>query len=152
MHDKQHVIKELNKFLRGRYMGVHQYEQLIQHAQNPLLKEKLQQFQEHAKLGAQKVAKRIEQLGGTPTDDVGVMGKIQIWLKSIKGYPEQTDEILHDALVGENKYGIHLSHEMVAGELDEESTKLIDSLLEEDQKRVDQIRQWIQSHTILEAR
>ena len=144
MQNKQHVIDELNRFLRGRYMGIHQYEQLIRHANDPQLQQLLQTFQAHAKMGTQQVAERIEQLGGKPADGVGVMGEIREWMQKLKGYPERSEDILHDALVGENKYGIHFSHRMVAGELDEESAKLIDTILEEDQKRADQLQRLLE--------
>lgn len=143
--DQQQVIAELNRFLRGRYMGLHQYEQLILHAKDEQLKEMLQKFQKHAKLGAKKVADRIKQLGGEPVDGVGILGEIRLWMSKFNGYPTNTADILQDAYTGENKYGIHMSHEMVAGDLDEESTKLIDEILEEDQKRVDQIAHWLKA-------
>ena len=129
-------------------MGIQQYEQLIHHAKDQQLKEMLQKFQKHAKLGAQKVADRIKQLGGDPVDGVGILGEIRLWMSKFKGYPTNTADILQDAYIGENKYGIHMSHDMVAGDLDEESTKLVDEILEEDQKRVDQMVKWLKSMNV----
>jgi len=139
MHEQ--VIRTLNEFLRGRYMGIHQYGHLIRNTKDERLKQQLQRYQEHAEIGAKKIAKRIEELGGEPVDGVGLMGKFQEWMQQLKGYPEDTEEILQQAYIGENKYGIHLSHRMVAGELDPESKHLVDDILEEDQKRVNQIKQ-----------
>jgi len=140
---KEKVIGELNRFLRGRYMGLHQYEQLILHCKNSQLKEMLQKFQKNAKLESKKVVERIRELGGEPVDGVGILGEIRLWMDKFQGHPERTIDILHDAYVGENKYGIHMSHEMVAGDLDEKSKQLIDQILEEDQKRVDQLKKWL---------
>lgn len=137
---KQRAMRELNGFLKGRYMGIHQYERLIEHAREPELKDMLQRFREHAELGAQMIARRIRELGGDPVDGPGVMGEMQLWMQKFKDAPEDTREILHDALVGENRYGIHFSHKMVGGDLDEESAKVVDTVLEEDQKRVDELR------------
>ena len=140
---RRRVINELNRFLKGRYMGIHQYEHLISRARDPQVKDLLQQLQQHAKLGAQKIAERIQDLGGEAADGAGVMGEIREWLQKLRDRPEDTRDILHDALVGENKYGIHFSHKMVAGELDEESAKLVDMVLEEDQRRVDLLKKYL---------
>lgn len=138
---KQRVIDELNGFLKGRYMGIHQYGRLIERARDPALKEMLERFREHAELGAQNIARRIRQLGGEPVDGPGMLGELQLWMQKFGDAPEDARDILHDALVGENKYGIHVSREMVAGDLDEESKRVVDTVLEEDQKRVDQLRE-----------
>jgi Bacterioferritin (cytochrome b1) len=137
---KQRVIRELNGFLKGRYMGIHQYEHLISQAKDPKLKDLLQRFQHHAKLGAQKIAERIQDLGGKPVDGAGLIGEVREWLQRFKESPQDPKEILHDALIGENKYGIHFSHKLVAGDLDEESANMVDTVLEEDQKRVDELK------------
>jgi hypothetical protein len=79
-------------------------------------------------------------LGGKAVDGAGLIGEVQEWLQRFKESPQDPKEILHDALVGENKYGIHFSHKMVAGELDEESAKIVDTVLEEDQRRVDELK------------
>jgi len=142
---KEKVIGELNRFLRGRYMGLHQYEQLIRHCKHPRLKEMLQKFQKSAKLETERIVERIKQLGGEPVDGVGILGEIRLWMDKLKGRPENTIEILHDAYVGENKYGVHMSHEMIAGDIDEESKRLIDRILEEDQKRADEIKKWLEA-------
>lgn len=140
---KRQIIKELNRFLKGRYMGIHQYEHLISRARDPQVKDLLQELQRHAKLGAQKIAERIQDLGGEAADGTGVMGEIREWLQKLQDQPGDAKDILHDALVGENKYGIHFSHKMVAGELDEESAKLVDMVLEEDQKRVELLKKYL---------
>ena len=89
--DKQQVINGLNRFLQGRYMGIHHYEQLIAHAKNPELKKMLQDFQEHAKLGAQQAARRIQDLGGVAVDGGGITGEIREWMSKLDGFPEETE-------------------------------------------------------------
>jgi len=140
---RRRVIKELNRFLKGRYMGIHQYEHLISRARDPQLKDLLQELQRHAKMGAQKIAERIQDLGGEAADGAGVMGEIAEWLQKLRNRPEDSKEILRDALAGENKYGIRFSHKMVAGELDEESARLVDMVLEEDQRRADLLKKYL---------
>jgi bacterioferritin len=148
MHKKEQVIEELNRFLQGRYMGIRQYQHLIDHARDPEIKELLRTFQSHARRGAELVAERIRQLGGRPAEELGIMGKVREWMSQWKDYPEDTREVLRNALAGENKYGVHFSHNMVAGELDEESAKLIDRILEEDQQRADRIKDILQKNEV----
>jgi len=145
MNQHENVIGELNRFLRGRYMGMLQYEHLIEKAKAERMDERLldmlERFREHARLGAERISQRIKQLGGEPVDGIGIMGHVQDWMQKLRGYPETPEGILRDAFMGENKYGIKMSHLMVAGELDPESKKIVDTILEEDQKRADQIKQ-----------
>jgi bacterioferritin len=147
MQPKKQVIDELNRFLRGRYTGIRQYEHLIERAQDPQLKEMLQQFQQQAKREAAKVAERIQNLGGRPVDGAGMMGEVRDWMQKWTDMVrrDSAEEILRDAYAGENRYGIHMSHRMVGGDLDPESTKLVDEILEEDQKRVDRLKRWLES-------
>jgi bacterioferritin len=144
--DKQRekVIKELNGFLKGRYMGIEQYERLLERAKDPETQDLLREFKKHAELGAEKIARRIAELGGEPVDGPGIMGEMQLWMQRFRDAPEDVRDILHDALVGENKYGIHFSHKMVGGDLDQESKNVVDTVLEEDQKRVDELRRKLQ--------
>jgi len=137
---KRRVIDELNGFLKGRFMGIRQYERLIERANDPELKDMLRRFRDHAELGAEKIARRIRELGGEPVDGPGLMGEMQLWMQKFGDAPEDVRDILRDALVGENKYGIRFSHKMVAGELDRESKNVVDTVLEEDRKRVDELR------------
>lgn len=145
MEQKQKVIDELNRFLKGRYMGMEQYEQLMKQTKDMQLKQMLQKFHDQTKQEANQVAQRIIQLGGKPVQGIGLIGELREWMKKLKTNAKPSEEILHDAFKGENKYGIHYSHHMVAGDLDEQSKQLIDRILEQDQQRADQIKSWLSS-------
>ena len=133
------LIRELNQFLKGRYMGIHQYEHLIGVAKSERVKRELQHIQQETKEQASKVAARIQDLGGMAADDVGFIGQIQEAIKNVKGFPDTDEGILKEALRGESKYAIQKSHEIVAGDLDETSTKLIDDILEQDRRHLDRL-------------
>jgi bacterioferritin len=136
------VIKELNAFLKGQYMGIHAYEHLIQNLEDPELKKQFQEIQQSHKFHAQQVAERIQNLGGVPVNNEGVKGKIQGFMGQLTA-PHATEEIVQRALMGEDDYGIHLSREIVKGDLDQESQQLIDEILDEDQKHVEFLRSLI---------
>jgi bacterioferritin len=130
------VIKELNSFLKGQYMGIHAYEHLLQNLEDAEVKKQFQRIQQEHKLHAQKIAERIQNLGGVPVDDEGMMGKIQGYFSQFTT-PHTTEEIIKRALKGEDYYGIHLSGEIVKGDLDDESQRIVDDILADDQKHVD---------------
>lgn len=130
------VVKELNAFLKGRYMGIHQYENYIQKANDAKFKVELQRLQQDHKRHAQLVAERIQNLGGTPVESPGFTGTIQEWMSEIKGFPETDEELLLGMLKAEDKYAVELSEEIVKGDLDPDSTKLIEQIIDEDRQHV----------------
>ena len=129
------VIKTLNEFLRGQYMGIHAYEHLIEKIDDSGLKQSFQEIQQHHKQHAMMVAERIQNLNGTPVDDEGTIGKVQGYIGEFM-IPDDKDGILQSALKGESYYGIEISEEMVKGDLDPESRQIIEKILDEDREHV----------------
>ncbi len=134
------VVHTLNAFLKGQYMGIHAYEHHIQKLKDSTIKKEFQNIQQDHKLHAMKVAERIQNLGGTPVDDEGLVGSVQGFLSQFK-IPETTDDIIKNALVGEDHYGIKISEEIVRGDLDPESLQLIEDILNKDREHVDRLNQ-----------
>lgn len=137
-----HVINTLNDFLKGQYMGIHAYENYIQKISDEQIKRELQKIQQELKNDASKVAERIQNLGGKPADSEGIVGSIQGYLNHFT-IPNDTSEMLEDALNGENK-GIQMAKEIVRGDLDPESLQLIKELLNKDRSHVERLRGLIQ--------
>lgn len=133
---KKDVIKELNTFLEGNFMAIHAYEKYIQHINDVDIKRVLQIIQQNHKKHAMMVAERIQNLGGVPVEDVGMMGNMAELLNKIKGSTKDPDAILKDALVGEQR-GIEKSKELLNGDLDPESLTVVKHILNADQKHVD---------------
>ena len=133
---KKDVTKVLNTFLEGNFMAVHAYEKYIQHIDDVEIKRVLQIIQQNHKKHAMVVAERIQNLEGIPVEDVGMMGNVAELLNKIKGSTKEPDAILKDALVGEHR-GIEKSKELLNGNLDPESSKVVTHILNADQKHVD---------------
>ena len=133
---KNKVIKELNTFLEGNFMAIHAYDNYIHHIDNVEIKQVLQKIQQDHKQHAMVIAERIQNLGGIPVDDVGMMGSVAEFMSKIKGPAKGTSPILKDALVGEHR-GIEKSKKLLDGDLDPESLKLVKSILDVDQKHVE---------------
>ncbi len=139
--DRQKTIKHLNEFLEGRYMGIRQYEHLIHQASDESLKDFLQRLQASTKQQAARIAMRIQDLGGEASNDISIAARIQEWMSQLQREPRTAEEILLHAYKGEDKYGIRVSHDIVEGELDAASARLIDDILDEDHRHVEQIRE-----------
>lgn len=130
------VIKELNTFLEGNYMAIHAYEKYIHHIDDVKIKQVFQEIQQNHKQHATMIAERIQNLGGIPVDDVGLMGNIAELLNSLKGSTKDPAHILKDALVGEHR-GIEKSKELLNDDLDPESLTLVKHILDADEQHVD---------------
>jgi bacterioferritin len=132
------IVKELNAFLKGQFMGIHGYERLIHNSDNTNLKETLQQIQQDHKLHAIMVAERIQNLGGVPVDDVGIMGTMAEVKSILQREKHDTQAIIKQAKASEDK-GIQMSEEIVKGDLDPNSRQLIQDILDTDRKHVERL-------------
>ncbi len=129
------VVKELNTYLKGEYMAIKAYENFIQRIKDPTMKLELQWIQKDHKRHAAKVSQRIRSLGGSPVKGAGLMGAMSDVKNLVKRNSDDTKLILKDAGAGEYR-GIQMAEEVVKGDLDAESVKLIKGLLEEDRSHV----------------
>lgn len=136
--DKNTVIKELNEYLKGEYMGIHAYEHYIQHTHDQNMKTSFQQIQQDHKQHAAKIAERIQNLGGKAAEDNGFMGSLRESMMMIKGFPDTTDEILKEVINGQ-QLGIRATENIVRGDLDPESLQMVKSNLDEDRSHIDQL-------------
>lgn len=132
MDGQEVAIRELNAFLKGRYMGIKQLENLIQNIQDEAIKERLQEIQQIHKNQAIRLAERIQNLGGRPVDGIGIKGTLQEWMGRLRGYPQGKRGIIELAKKGEDFYSLEISEEIVRGDLDPESRALIEEILDED--------------------
>src|SRR5690625_3936892 len=119
------VVKELNNFVKGNLMAIHAYDQYIHRIKDNELKQVIQQIQQNYKHHAALIAKRIQNLNGLPTDNVGVMRNSTELMNKLKGKSNDLEHILKDALVGEQR-GIEKSKEILNGDLDNESLSLVE--------------------------
>jgi bacterioferritin len=137
------VVETLNQFLKGQYMGIHAYEHHIQKLKDPYIKSEFQRIQQEHKNHALMVAERIQNLGGTPVDDEGMIGSIQGFFGQFK-IPDTSSGIIESALTGEDYYGIQISEEIVKGDLDTESRQLIEEILDKDRQHVEFLNRLLQ--------
>lgn len=97
------VVNELNTFLEGNLMAIHAYNNYIHHMDDERLKHRLQDIQKQHKQHAILVAERIQNLGGMPVDDIGMIGSFAEFMNKLKGSTTDRKLILKDALLGEQR-------------------------------------------------
>ncbi|WP_210766926.1 DUF2383 domain-containing protein [Cerasibacillus terrae] len=89
--NQKDVVKELNAFLKGEYMGIHAYEHFIKHTQDPKLKDEPQRIQQEHKQHAARTAERIQNLGGKAVEDNGIMLSMKESMMNMKKYPSDKE-------------------------------------------------------------
>lgn len=142
MNDKD-VVKELNVYLKGEYMGIHAYEHYIKHTEDPNLKAELQRIQQEHKRHAAKTEERIQNLGGKAIEDKGLMSSIKESIVNVENYPYDNERIINDVLEGQ-EIGLNQAEEIVKGDLDSESLQIIKDNLSGDRAHIDQLNELIQ--------
>ncbi|WP_010283660.1 DUF2383 domain-containing protein [Bacillus timonensis] len=139
MKDKEIVVEELNTLLRGTYMGIRAFEHHIQKLDDPQMKQTIQSIQQEAKINAQKLSERIQNLNGMPANSEGVTGTMHGYMHKVM-LSDNPDEILKDAIEGLEKYGVEYSEELVKGDLDPESRKVAEEVIDTSRKHADIIK------------
>lgn len=139
MNNDEIVVEELNTLLRGTYLGIHSFEHHIQKLEDPQLKQLFQSMQQEAKLNAQKLAERIQNLNGVPADSEGVSGRMHSFMHKVM-LSGETKEIIKDALKGMDRYGVEYSEELVKGDLDPVSKKIAKEVIDTNRRHADALR------------
>ncbi|WP_338452697.1 DUF2383 domain-containing protein [Niallia oryzisoli] len=134
------IVEELNTLLRGTYMGIRGFEHYIQELNHPELRQNFQSMQQELKQNASKLAERIQNLGGVPADDEGISGSFHSFMHKVM-LPDDTKKIIEDALEGIDQYGIQYSEELVRGDLDAESKKMVEEVINTNRGHVEKLRQ-----------
>ena len=136
------IIEELNTLLRGTYMGIRSFEHYIQKVEDEELKTVFQSMQQDVKLNAQKLAERIQNLGGVPADGEGFSGSMHSFMHNAM-LPDDKTELIKDALKGLNQYGVEYSEELVRGDLDSESRQLAEDVIDTSRRQIEQLRHYL---------
>lgn len=137
------IIEELNTLLRGTYMGIRSFEHYIHKVEDEELMQVFQFMQQEVKLNAQKLAVRIQNLGGIPADGEGFSGSMHSFMHKTM-LPNDTNEMIEDALKGLDHYGVQYSEELVRGDLDPESRQLAEEVINTSRRQIEQLRHYLQ--------
>jgi bacterioferritin len=137
------IIEELNTLLRGTYMGIRSFEHYIHKVEDEELKRVFQSMQQDVKLNAQKLAQRIQNLGGVPADGEGFSGTLHSFMHNAM-LPNDTSEMIENALKGLDHYGVQYSEELVRGDLDPQSRQIAEAVIDTSRRQIEELRQYLQ--------
>lgn len=139
-------INELNSLLKGENMASDSFEKIIGRVNCECAKGKLQKIQQNHKQHAIKLEKRIQDLGGTPVNGVGFVGKTVEVVSGIKDLKKKSNkEYVEEILIGEEN-GIKMAREMIIANLDPVSSKLVNGILNEDSNHIMSLQEIINSN------
>lgn len=132
MNDKEVIIHEINKFLKGIHMGGTTFKDYLEKASTIKLKQELVEIIESFKRHEEAITKRINQLGGNASDTVGLMGMMGEFFEKIKLIPVETDEEVVEHAINAMNMGIKNGNKFI-----DEHKDLEESLLKEVKAVVD---------------
>lgn len=127
----QTVINELNHVLSGEQMAIEAYEKFIGEAADPKIKTEFQRIQRQHKEHAARLAERVQTMGGQPKQSTGISGAMANIKLSMDARSKDSLELLKKAYDGEDK-GIAMVEEIIKGDLDADSRKLVEDVLSND--------------------
>lgn len=143
-------IKNLNSILEGEYMAVNSFDTIIEHAIDENMKKELQKIQQTHRQHASQIATRVQDLGGNPSDGIGIQGVIAETISNIKHIgTTDTTAYLKEALQGENM-GIKIVNELLAGSTDPNSTQLLNTIVSEYQTNINSLNNLINTSNSLQ--
>lgn len=132
MNDKETLIIEMNKFLKGIHMGGTTFKDYLEKASSLKLKESLVEIIESFKRHEEAITKRINQLGGNASDTVGLMGMMGEFFEKMKLISANTDEEVLEHAINAMEMGIKNGNNFI-----DEHKDLEESLLNEVKAVVD---------------
>lgn len=119
-------------------MGIRSFEHFVQKVEKTF-----QSMQIEVNENAQRIAELIQNLNGVPADDEGFTGSIHAFMHKIT-LPNNSKEIIENAIEGNEKYGVYYSEELVKGDLDTESKKVVEEVIDTHRRHVDILKQMLQ--------
>ena len=98
-NNNKDIINEMNKFLKGIYMGIISLKDYYEKAHAMPIKKDIESIINSFKGHEEAIIRKIQQLGGEPTDSIGLTGLMGEVFQKIKLIPADEDkEIVQQAV------------------------------------------------------
>lgn len=123
------AVNELNAILKGEHMAIESYDKYIHAVEDDYVRNEFYKILDDHKKHANLLESRIKELGGEPKEKlglVGIMANTKIAVQTMGD--KKAIDLVKQAYDGEDK-GIAMAEEIIKGDLDEKSTKLMNDIL-----------------------
>ncbi|WP_432407383.1 DUF2383 domain-containing protein [Wukongibacter sp. M2B1] len=139
MSKKDKIIDVLNNLLQGENMAVDAFNIFINKAQDENIKKTFQEIQNQHRENMGVISNYIQDLGYKPKEKLGIKGVMSDFMISIDLTGKDDSQTLSKAISGEDK-GINMVEEIMKIDLDDESKRLVNQILEEDRSSLAKLR------------
>lgn len=111
--DNNFIIEEMNKFLKGIYMGITTFKDYYDKAHAMPFKKDIQSIIDSFNRHEEAVIRRIQELGGDPTDSIGIGGAMGELMEKIKLISANEDKEVAEHAVKAIEMGIKNSNKFL---------------------------------------
>ncbi len=134
------TVEVLNNLLQGENMAVDSLNTFINKVGDENIKRTLQEVQSQHRENMSVLAKRIQDLGYEPREKLGLKGTMADLMINMDLIGEGGMSILNKVIEGENKGISRMADEISRSNLDSESKKIANQVLEEDRSSLAKMR------------
>ncbi|MCG8539162.1 MAG: PA2169 family four-helix-bundle protein [Clostridia bacterium] len=134
------TVEVLNNLLQGENMAVDSLNTFINKVGDENIKRTLQEVQSQHRENMSVLAKRIQDLGYEPREKLGLKGAMADLMINMDLIGEGGMSILNKVIEGENKGISRMADEISRSNLDSESKKIANQVLEEDRSSLAKMR------------
>lgn len=137
MNQKQEVIHSLNQLIQGEYMSINAFDIYISKVQNGVIKKTFQSIQDQHRENVKNLACYIQKIGGQANENIGLKGTMSNIKMNIQTSSKiDPSDYIKKAIEGMTT-GIHMTEDLLRGDLDEPSRQLVGQILEKDRQSIE---------------
>lgn len=130
------LLNDLDTFLKGTNMGLDAFEKYIHKAESPEIKAVMQKIYNMYRRHSALLNERIIEVGGSPSDGVGIIGKLAEIYEDIKHIGVNSDSELLEIAFQSCKTGFTMGEKFIEEHeyLDETTMSLIKDLVRDNEE------------------
>ena len=138
--ENESTVNALNQLIQGEHMAVEAYNIYISKLNDEDTRNKFNELQNIHRNNIANLASFIQSYGGQPKENIGFKGTIaDMKLNMELGNHSNNINIIDNAIKGMTN-GINMAEKVLRGNLDDQSRKLTEEILDKDRKAIDELK------------